>query len=142
MLGFERPIYRIDTVGTGKAVMNTFLIAVNLFATKHEWHSLRGENNRLCQLVEFHALFFRNVGYRTSQTVYQAHIVVARYIADGLCRLDSPGALAIVHFAIIYLGMFHSTYNSKFDTHFVSRQRSEECRWMGVVELATGGIAR
>ena len=88
------PIEVVDAVGRLEGVVDTFLVAQQLFATEHERYALRGEHGSLRQQVKTNQLVHLTIGQLTIgrfqsgdaglETIYQTHIVVTGDIGHHL----------------------------------------------------------
>ena len=74
------------------------------FLPVDERNTLRSQHCRLRQFVKSYELFGCDAGDTRLQAIYQAHIIVARYVTDHLSRLGSTGSFTVIHRIIVDLG--------------------------------------
>lgn len=135
------PVYLVDRVGLVVAVVNALLVAEGFFACPDEWYALRGQDEGLGELAEAHDLVVTDAWYAGTQTVYEAHVVVAADVTDVLGGLRRPGGLAVVDFGHVDFGVRDSAYEAELDALFVSGAGGK-VGWLAVVgEWAAEGIA-
>ena len=129
--------------------MHSLLVSKHLLAGKDERHTLRSEHTGLGKLVDAEQFgsthLFRDFlvcqGWDARlQSIYQAHIIVAAYIADLLGWVVGPRLLVIVHLVHIHLRMSDATHDTELQTLLLSRKTSQERTLMVIRERTTKGI--
>ena len=139
----------VDAVWRIETVVHSLLVAKHLLTGKDERHTLRCEDAGLGKQVDAEQFgsthLFRDFlvcqGWDARlQSIYQAHIIVAAYIADLLGWIVGPRLLVIVHLGHIYLRMSNATHDTELQTLLLAWESSQERTLMVIRERTTKSI--
>ena len=135
------PVEAVDGVGRTEGVVHSLLVAQHFLASKNERNALRCEHGCLCKKVETNEFVVADVRDACTQTVGEAHVVVAAYIGHHLRRLVGPGRLRVVHLCHVYLRMAYRSGNAKLDALLLARHSCKETALCVIRERTAQGIA-
>ena len=136
------PVDGVDGVGGIVGVVHHLLRAQHFFTGLDEGDTLRGEHHRLRHQVEFEkrALGGAHGVDGGTETVGEAHVVVAGHVGDELVGLCCPRRFGVVDSGIVDLRVVDTTDNAKLDALLETGASVEEGRLAVVAEGPAQGI--